>query len=76
MAAREIREGQSDARIVDREPRCLESVRATTPIRVNGWVNQTNPHERYGQRWRLYVSRVEMLRRLSARYRMNLSSPA
>jgi len=48
------------------------SAAVTTPIRVNGWVNQTNPYERYGQRWRLYVSRVEMLRRLSARYRKNV----
>jgi hypothetical protein len=51
------------------------SMAVTKPIQVNGWVNQTNPYERYGQRWRLYVSRVEMLRRLSARYRKTPSSP-
>jgi len=43
------------------------SASVTTPIDVKGWVSQANPYERHGQRWRLYLSRVEVLRRLAAR---------
>jgi hypothetical protein len=49
------------------------SAAVTTPIEVKGWVSQANPYERHGQRWRLYLSRVEVLRRLAAR-RKNMSS--
>ena len=48
------------------------STAVTTPIQVKGWVTQANPYERHGQRWHLYVSRVEMLRRLAARHRKNV----
>jgi hypothetical protein len=51
------------------------STAVTTPIELKGWVNQANPYERHGQRWHLYVSRVEMLRRLATRNRKNVSSP-
>ena len=52
------------------------STAVTTPIRVKGWVNQANPYERHGQRWHLYLSRVEILRRLAAaRLRKKPSSP-
>jgi len=45
------------------------STTVTTPIQLKGWVSQANPYERHGQRWHLYVSRVEVLRRLAARHR-------
>ncbi|MES1205654.1 MAG: hypothetical protein ABUS79_06920 [Pseudomonadota bacterium] len=48
------------------------STAVTTPIQLKGWVTQANPYERHGQRWHLYVSRVEMLRRLAARHRKNV----
>jgi hypothetical protein len=51
------------------------STTVTTPIELKGWVNQANPYERHGQRWHLYVSRVEMLRRLATRNRKNVASP-
>jgi hypothetical protein len=51
------------------------STAVTTPIQLKGWVNQANPYERHGQRWHLYLSRVEILRRLAARHRKNVSSP-
>jgi hypothetical protein len=51
------------------------STAVTTPIHVKGWVTQANPYERHGQRWHLYLSRVETLRRLAARHRKNGSSP-
>ena len=51
------------------------STNVTTPIQLKGWVNQANPYERHGQRWHLYLSRVEILRRLAARYQKNGSSP-
>ena len=47
----------------------------TTPIQLKGWVSQANPYERHGQRWHLYLSRVEILRRLAARYQKNGASP-
>jgi len=50
------------------------STAVTTPIHLKGWVNQANPYERHGQRWHLYLSRVEILRRLATRYRKNASS--
>lgn len=52
------------------------STAVTTPIQVKGWVTQPNPYERHGQRWHLYISRVEMLRRLAARNRKPSSSPS
>jgi hypothetical protein len=51
------------------------STAVTTPIQLKGWVNQANPYERHGRRWHLYLSRVEILRRLATRHRKNLSSP-
>jgi hypothetical protein len=50
------------------------SANVTTPIQLKGWMNQANPYERHGQRWHLYLSRVEVLRRLAARRRKNLAS--
>ena len=50
------------------------STAVTTPIQLKGWVNQANPYERHGQRWHLYLSRVEILRRLAARHRKNRAS--
>ena len=50
------------------------SAAVTTPIQLKGWVNQANPYERHGQRWHLYISRVEILRRLATRNRKNVSS--
>jgi hypothetical protein len=52
------------------------STAVTTPVQLKGWVNQPNPYERHGQRWHLYLSRVEILRRLATRNRKNLSSNA
>jgi hypothetical protein len=51
------------------------STAVTTPIQLKGWVTQPNPYERHGKRWHLYLSRVEILRRLAARHRKNVSSP-
>ena len=50
------------------------SATVTTPIDVKGWVSQANPYERHGQRWKLYLSRVELLRRLAAR-RKSVAGP-
>jgi hypothetical protein len=50
------------------------STAVTTPIHVKGWVTQANPYERHGQRWHLYLSRVEILRRLAARHRKDGTS--
>ena len=50
------------------------STGVTTPIQLKGWVSQANPYERHGQRWHLYLSRVEILRRLAARQRKNVSA--
>jgi hypothetical protein len=50
------------------------STSVTTPIEVKGWVSQANPYERHGQRWHLYLSRVEMLRRLTARRGKNAAA--
>jgi hypothetical protein len=52
------------------------STAVTTPIQLKGWVNQANPYQHHGQRWHLYLSRVEILRRLATRHRKNSSSPA
>ena len=56
------------------------STAVTTPIQLKGWVTQPNPYERHGKRWHLYLSRVEIMRRLTARNRKNVpasgSSPA
>ena len=49
------------------------STAVTTPIQLKGWVNQANPYERHGQRWHLYLSRVEILRRLATRHREKAS---
>jgi len=51
------------------------STAVTTPIQLKGWVSQANPYERHGQRWHLYLSRVEILRRLATRNRKNLAPP-
>ena len=51
------------------------STAVTTPIQLKGWVTQPNPYERHGKRWHLYLPRVEILRRLAARNRKNVSSP-
>ena len=51
------------------------STAVTTPIQLKGWVNQANPYQRHGQRWHLYLSRVEILRRLATRHRKSPSSP-
>jgi hypothetical protein len=50
------------------------STAVTTPIQLKGWVTQPNPYERHGQRWHLYLSRVELLRRLAARHRKNVAA--
>jgi hypothetical protein len=50
------------------------STAVTTPIQLKGWVSQANPYERHGQRWHLYLSRVEILRRLAARNRKNVAA--
>ena len=52
------------------------STTVTTPIQLKGWVSQANPYELHGQRWHLYLSRVEILRRLAARQRKNRPSAA
>ena len=49
------------------------STNVTTPIFLKGWLNQANPYERHGQRWHLYLSRVEVLRRLAARHRKGIA---
>ena len=49
------------------------STAVTTPIQLKGWVTQPNPFERHGKRWHLYLPRVEILRRLAARNRKNVS---
>ena len=51
------------------------STAVTTPIQLKGWVTQPNPYERHGKRWHLYLSRVEILRRLAARNRKNVAAP-
>jgi hypothetical protein len=51
------------------------STAVTTPIQLKGWVSHPNPYERHGQRWHLYLSRVEALRRLAARRQKNVASP-
>jgi len=51
------------------------STAVTTPIQLKGWVSQANPYERHGQRWHLYLSRVEILRRLAARQRKTVTAP-
>jgi len=50
------------------------STSVSTPIQLKGWVSQPNPFERHGKRWHLYLSRVEILRRLATRNRKNVSS--
>ena len=50
------------------------STAVTTPIQLKGWVSQPNPYELHGQRWHLYLSRVELLRRLAARQKKNAAS--
>ena len=52
------------------------SAAVTTPIQLKGWVSQANPYERHGQRWHLYLPRVEVLRRLAARQRKNAAAAA
>ena len=55
-------------------PEVYVSTAVTTPIQIKGWIGQANPYERHGQRWHLYLSRVEMLRRLAARNRKSVAS--
>ena len=50
------------------------STSVTTPIQLKGWVSQANPYERHGRRWHLYLSRVEVLKRLAARMRKNAAA--
>ena len=50
------------------------STNVTTPIQLKGWVNQANPYQRHGRRWHLYLSRIEVLRRLDTRRRKSLAS--
>jgi len=50
------------------------STAVTTPIQIKGWLSQPNPYERHGQRWHLYLSRVEVLRRLAARQKKNAAA--
>jgi hypothetical protein len=50
------------------------STSVTTPIQLKGWVSQANPYERHGRRWHLYLSRVEVLKRLAARQRRNAAA--
>jgi hypothetical protein len=50
------------------------STAVATPIQVKGWVNQSNPYERHGKRWHLYLPRIEILKRLAMRYRKNAQS--
>ena len=52
------------------------STAVQSPIQLKGWVCQANPYERHGQRWHLYLSRVEILRRLATRHRKDSSTPA
>ena len=52
------------------------STAVQSPIQLKGWVCQANPYERHGQRWHLYLSRVEILRRLATRNRKNSAAPA
>jgi hypothetical protein len=52
------------------------STAVATPIQVKGWVNQSNPYERHGKRWHLYLPRVEILKRLAMRYRKNAQPPS
>jgi hypothetical protein len=51
------------------------STAVNTPIQIKGWVSQANQYQRHGQRWHLYLSRVEILRRLAARQRKNVAAP-
>ena len=51
------------------------STSVQTPVQVKGWVTQPNPYARHGQRWHLYLPRIEILRRLAARNRKNLAMP-
>ncbi len=52
------------------------STSVTTPIHVKGWVTQANPYARHGQRWNLYLPRIEVLRRLGMRNRANVAASA
>jgi hypothetical protein len=50
------------------------SAAVSAPIQLKGWLNQANAYERHGQRWHLYLSRVEVLRRLANRNRKSSSA--
>lgn len=52
------------------------STSVTTPIELKGWVSHPNPYERHGQRWHLYLSRVEVLKRLAAKRQKSVPAPA
>jgi hypothetical protein len=71
-------ESYGEAKRAMKENRFLEvflSTSVQTPIHVKGWVAQPNPFERQGQRWHLYLPRVEILRRLATRHRKDLPPP-
>ena len=71
-------ENYGEAKRAMKENRFTEvylSMAVLTPIQVKGWVNQSNPYERHGKRWHLYLPRVEILKRLAMRNRKNASSP-
>lgn len=71
-------ESHAEAKRAMKESRFIEvylSTSVLTPIQVKGWVSQPNPYERHGQRWNLYLPRVELLRRLAARNRKNQAAP-
>lgn len=50
------------------------STAVAAPIDVKGWVSHSNPYERHGKRWHLYLPRVELLKRLAMRNRKNQPS--
>jgi hypothetical protein len=71
-------ENHGDAKRAMRENLFTEvylSTAVLTPIHVKGWLNHSNPYERHGKRWHLYLPRVEILKRLAMRNRKNSSSP-
>jgi hypothetical protein len=71
-------ENYGEAKRAMKENRFVEvylSTSVLTPIQVKGWVAQPNPFERQGQRWHLYLPRIEILRRLATRNRKNAPAP-
>jgi hypothetical protein len=69
-------ENYGEAKRAMKENRFIEvylSTSVLTSVHVKGWVAQPNPFERQGQRWHLYLPRVEILRRLAMRRRKDLA---